>query len=191
MFKIYMIVNQNNGKLYIGKTSQSILSRWSCHKRWAGYNSDIYFYRAIRKHGPENFTLKQIDCTENEQEANELEKLYIGIFQSYRREIGYNGTMGGEGCSPNEQTRLKISPAYRGKRSVMFGKNHSEETKQKISSALMGHGFSKETLLKMSLAKKGKKQTEDSIKKRSEAMKRAWSDGRMKGFKKKPDNDKN
>ena len=169
MFKLYMVVNQNNGKLYIGKTCQPLERRWKHHIFLAEHGTDFYFYRAIRKHGVDNFLIHQIDGTESEQEASELERLYIGIFKSHKPEHGYNSTLGGEGVRPNEQTRLKMKEAASGTNSIMFGRKHSEESKKKMSVTRKAHPMvgpknpmygkhpSEETRAKLRAARVGKK----------------------------------
>jgi hypothetical protein len=68
-----------------------------------------------------------------------------------------NMTDGGEGISnPSTETRNKISFATRGNKN-MLGKNHSAETKAKISTAKMGHSVSMETRAKLSARFAGKK----------------------------------
>lgn len=51
---IYKITNIQNNKVYIGRTSQSILTYINAHYRDAEKNIDHnckYFYQAIRKYG--------------------------------------------------------------------------------------------------------------------------------------------
>ena len=52
-----------------------------------------------------------------------------------------------------EETKQKISKANKGKNSPMYGKHHTEETKQKISEIHKGKKLSEETKQKMSKAK--------------------------------------
>jgi group I intron endonuclease len=151
MFKIYKITNQINGKSYIGKTSKTLEQRWVWHKRDTKVKKyrNIYFYNALSKYGPENFTIKELDCTENEQQANWLESWYIAITWSYKPEIGYNSTMGGDGVIPNLETRQKIRESLQGKKHPMFGhtgdknpfygKTHTEESKHQMSLSHMGN----------------------------------------------------
>ena len=143
--RLYMVVNQENGKINIGQTKHSVEHRWKEHIK-DSRRSDVrfYFHDAIRKHGPENFTIKQIDRTESEQEANELEKLYIGIFQSYQPEVGYNLSLGGDGVHPNQATRDKLSKMFTGSKHPLFGKHHTKETRLKMSLARKGKKFSQE-----------------------------------------------
>lgn len=165
MFKIYMVTNQNNGKIYIGKTSKSIKRRWTNHCFRDKRSKKNHFYNAINKYGRESFSIRQIDCTENEQEANELEKLYIGIFQSHIPKYGYNATLGGDGgCKLTEETRLKISlsktgvPLSKEHRAHIglsqTGKHPSEETRRKLSLARLGKTYTPETRKRMSVAKR-------------------------------------
>lgn len=128
---IYKIENLINGKVYIGQ-SNDIKSRWNDHKRIAkdkskhGYNYPLY--RAIRKYGIENFKFEIIEeCSE--EKLNEREIYYIGYYKSYiyfENSNGYNQTLGGEG------TR---GFGLNGDKNPMYGKHHSEITKQKISEA--------------------------------------------------------
>jgi group I intron endonuclease len=144
MFRVYLITNKVNGKIYIGKTSQEVEKRWKWHVQDANKKrlQDIHFYRALRKYGPENFTIKQIDCTENEQECNELEKLYIGVFRSHVSKIGYNGTMGGEGGRQTEEVRKKMGESRTGKNNPFYGKHHSLEAIEKNRRAHLGKKYS-------------------------------------------------
>ncbi|HWY33991.1 MAG TPA: GIY-YIG nuclease family protein [Nitrosopumilaceae archaeon] len=141
IFQIYKVTNNINGKIYIGKTSRSLNQRWHEHTSRAniGVGVNRYFMSAIRKHGPENFTVKELDCTENEQQANWLESWYIGITGCYKREVGYNSTMGGRGVIPTEETRRKISVSN-------TGKVCSEETKLKLRAANIGKKRSPESV---------------------------------------------
>ena len=64
---------------------------------------------------------------------------------------------------------------HKGENNVMFGKHHSEETRNKISDSLKGHKFSDETKRKISDAKKGKT-TWNKCKHHSEETKRKISE---------------
>ncbi|HWY35791.1 MAG TPA: GIY-YIG nuclease family protein [Nitrosopumilaceae archaeon] len=120
MFRVYLITNLLNGKVYVGKTSWTVSRRWSNHIACANRGDDSYFYRAILKYGRENFSLKELDCSENELQINWLESLYIGLFRSHDNKYGYNGTFGGDGFVPTERTRQRISLANRGEKNGRF-----------------------------------------------------------------------
>lgn len=157
MFKVYMVVNQNNGKIYIGKTSGEIEKRWKRHVWEANNGQDRYFTRAIKRHGPESFNIRQIDCSENEEEINILERLYIGIYRSHCREIGYNSTMGGEGNKHNKETiqKMKDCAPWKGKKLPM-------ESRIKSSNSLKGRKFSDEHKRRIGAAHKGKIVSEET-----------------------------
>lgn len=142
---IYCATNKTNGMRYIGKTVKTLKARKQQHESSARKDSNLYFHNAIRKYGVEGFTWDVLYRSDNEAELNRMEINFIRMFRSADKEFGYNLTQGGDGCSPNEITRRKISErnkdAYASGRRVkrtgakhpMFGKKHTEETKRKLS----------------------------------------------------------
>lgn len=93
MSEIYIVKNIVNNKVYIGKTSRGVQTRWTEHLR-DSENKDFLLYRAIRKYGAENFSLEILEETEFELER---EMFYINLYESNNPTKGYNMTMGGEG----------------------------------------------------------------------------------------------
>lgn len=93
---IYKITNKINGKVYIGKTLNSIQKRWrehlidskkrKCEKR--------PLYSAINKYGEENFEIEQIEECSHDI-LNERECYWIEYYSSFKN--GYNATVGGDG----------------------------------------------------------------------------------------------
>ena len=176
---IYLIKNNINQKIYVGKHSTNNLDD--------GYmGSGILIKKAITKYGIENFTKEYLAFCDNEDTLNYLEKFYIKKYNA--KECGYNLSDGGEGVlNPKLEIREKLSNAHKGEKNPIFGKHrsvetkrkisaakkgkhnnnkgennpfygkeHSEETKQKISNAMKGKTFSEETKRKISASKKGK-----------------------------------
>lgn len=93
---IYMITNLVNKKRYIGKSKNKIKYRWKNHQDNAfRYSLDTYLYRAMRKHGIENFIVEQIDA----DYSNEREIYWIETLKPE-----YNMTKGGDGGWINDQT---------------------------------------------------------------------------------------
>lgn len=90
---IYKITNKVNGKVYIGKTINSIEHRWKQHIE-KSKKLDYPFYKAIRKYGPDNFSLEQIEEVSLDI-LNEREIYWIDFYNSYYE--GYNATFGGDG----------------------------------------------------------------------------------------------
>lgn len=167
----YIIKNLINNKIYIGKTGD-LEERWKKHLSISlNPNSVNYFaiHKAIHKYGKENFTINKISEYETEDEALIDEISLIKIYDSTNKKIGYNLTVGGDGCSRNcsEQTKDKISKANRGK--VL-----SQETKNKISSSNLGKIRTIESKIKYSNAKKNNIVSEETKNKISEKIKLLW-----------------
>jgi group I intron endonuclease len=95
---IYKITNLKNGKLYIGQTSTTLERRFRQHQVAAfTLNLKYPLYRAMRKHGIENFKIDLVEETTPEQ-LNEREQFYIKQYESFAPiGKGYNATRGGEG----------------------------------------------------------------------------------------------
>lgn len=92
---LYLISNNTNDKVYVGKTYQSPDKRWKEHIRDINRFIERPLYRALNKYGVENFELLIVG--EYEEGLLELEEIkYIELFDSYRN--GYNATLGGEGA---------------------------------------------------------------------------------------------
>lgn len=93
---IYKVVNNINGKIYIGKTSRDIPTRWREHCSKAK-NKDSYFHYALNYYGIDNFTIEKLDTAESEEELNSLEQYWISFYKSNIKDNGYNLTSGGDG----------------------------------------------------------------------------------------------
>ena len=93
---IYKVVNNINGKIYIGKTSRDIPTRWREHCSKAK-NKDSYFHCALNYYGIDNFTIEELDTAKSEEELNSLEQYWISFYKSNIKDNGYNLTSGGDG----------------------------------------------------------------------------------------------
>jgi len=96
MAYIYKITNKLNGKVYIGKTNNSIEQRFKEHLRDSRKVTEENrpLYRAMNKYGAENFSVEQIEeCAS--ANAPEREQYWIAYYLGY--ENGYNATRGGDG----------------------------------------------------------------------------------------------
>lgn len=94
---VYKVTNKVNGKVYIGRTTQSLSKRKSGHKS-AAYtaNEGSYFYRAIRRYGWESFLFEVIEEHTDIDALNAAEIRWIAEYNSTDRERGYNTSIGGE-----------------------------------------------------------------------------------------------
>ena len=144
-YKVYVHIAPN-GKRYYGITKKKVERRWRNGK---GYNNNDHFYRAINKHGWDNFEHIVIAKGLTEEEAKWLEVELIREWDTTNREYGYNITKGGD-SNPmdNEESRKKLSETRK-------GKTFSEESRKKMSEAKKGKKHTEEHKQKVSEAKKG------------------------------------
>ncbi len=153
MFVIYYALNKTNGKAYIGKTS-NFKSRLRQH-RHDMKKSQKHFHKALRKYGFDGFEFRIIDTASTKDRASEFEKFYINLFDTYKRDRGYNLTMGGEGCPATEETKKKLSDTM-----IRIGHKPSlEDSKKGVESLkllLTGKPRPDWVRKKISEAKKGK-----------------------------------
>ena len=151
-YTVYKHINKINGKVYIGQTCINPNSRWRNGK---GYIHNQYFYNAIQKYGWDNFEHIIISQNLTQDEANIMEESLIRFHKSTDRNKGYNIMFGGNNHSLSEETKAKLSKATKermnsyteeemrkigakisaalsGENNGFYGKNHTEETKQKM-----------------------------------------------------------
>lgn len=119
-----------SGKCYVGITSKSLEQR--CGKNGCRYSDSPYFWKAIQKYGWVNFKHEILYENLSEDEAKELEKHSILMYNSNCREYGYNLTGGGDGtlgipCS--KETRAKISKKLKGRKFTNEHKKHMSESR--------------------------------------------------------------
>lgn len=128
---IYEVTCLNTGKFYIGFTTNFDNRKYN-HKR-SYSKKDNKFYRAIRKHGWDNFNWKIIYQSLDANHCLKImESYFIQEYNSYKN--GYNETLGGEGT-----IGFKHTEKFKEKKSLFLSKNNpsfggiSEKQKQKIS----------------------------------------------------------
>lgn len=98
---IYKITNLKNGKVYIGKTIQTLKRRWSQHKADTTRGKQTFLCLAIKKYEVSNFKIEQLEYCKDIKDLNEAEKRYIRKYKSNaikysNPSYGYNMTDGGE-----------------------------------------------------------------------------------------------
>lgn len=130
LYTVYQHKNKINGKVYIGITMQEPEKRWGVNG--CNYKSSPHFYSAIQKYGWDNFEHNILFTNLTKEEACLKEQELIKQFNSMDRNFGYNSTSSGETCVVNEETRQKISQALMGNKNG-FGYPCSEEKRQKLS----------------------------------------------------------
>ena len=153
MYTVYQHKNKINGKIYIGITSQKPEDRWG--SQGCNYKSSPHFYSAIQKHGCDNFEHNILFTDLTKEQACLKEQELIKEYNSMNREFGYNSTSGGDIFTMNEETKQKISQAMIGNQNGL-GHPCSEEKKEKISNAQKGRKFTEEHKQKLSEAAKNR-----------------------------------
>lgn len=182
---VYKVTNKINDKEYVGQTVGSLTERKRKHiNDVLNKRGNMYFHRAIRKYGLENFIWETIHECVGIDDLNKWEIYYIKYYNTFNN--GYNLTKGGGGmvgwkasietrrkiAAANKsriilpETRRKLSQAFAGKNHPLYGKcgknspNYgrkcSKETIQKMSKSQKGRTLSEETKRRLSKAKKGK-----------------------------------
>lgn len=125
---IYIVRNDINDNVYIGKTVQSLNERLRQHINRSNSDDEhgkSHFHNAIRKYGAEHFYINELykyesdDTDELNKHLYEKEKEFIQKFDSYNN--GYNSTLGGEG----------VGSLY-GELNHFYGKVHTDKSKKMI-----------------------------------------------------------
>ena len=90
---VYALVNQVNGKCYIGQTrGNQLTKRWS---RNLTNGPNQHLKAAIDQYGPDQFIRQILAQCDTEAEADNLEKLWISVLQTWDGRYGYNMQFGG------------------------------------------------------------------------------------------------
>lgn len=175
MYKIYLINNLLNHKKYVGMTKFSLEERFLQHSK-----KGFLLTEAIKKYGEQKFSIELIEEVESAERAYELEIFYIREYNT-KAPNGYNLTDGGDGIfgwqstdEYRQECSERVKKLHKNQKIGMYGKNHTEETKQKMSKSLkgnqncLGRVLSEETKSKISLSHKGKILSDKTKKKISE-----------------------
>lgn len=150
---IYLVTNRLTGKQYVGQTlHEDIETRWNQHRRVCEKSLGRYIASAYKKYGIENFKF-MIVCICFDNACNDLEEYYIKKFNSLAPN-GYNLKEGGRNSKHSEESKQLMSQNRKGKglgiiyteeicrqrserqmgeKNPNFGKQLSDEQKQKIS----------------------------------------------------------
>lgn len=149
---IYKIVNNTNGKIYIGQT-KNLKERIRIHKYWAKIKrGNASIHKAINFYGFDNFSVEILLDGLTREDANIKEVELIDQYKTNQRDFGYNITIGGKG---HRGVFGENHPMFGVKRPDLVERNKkgkgrklSQEIKDKISP--LGRKASKETKKKMS-----------------------------------------
>lgn len=134
---IYLIINEIEGKVYIGKTEGSIKERWRVHKSRAKKIKNLrsngkkihaeHFTNVLIKYGFRIWKIYEIDNAYTIEELNEKELYWIAYFRkTLGRKKVYNVHNGGKGGRNSDETLQKVSK-------IMKSKWKDDEYKDKMS----------------------------------------------------------
>jgi group I intron endonuclease len=138
---VYVITNNVNDRVYVGKTVGTLATRWNLHVFDAfSANSSLPIHRAMRKYGREAFSISALATASSLEDLNAQEIAFIAKLESISK--GYNITPGGDGgwayanqirlSRPRtEETKLRIRKGH-------LGKRNSEEAKRRMSESHRG-----------------------------------------------------
>jgi len=147
----YLITCIQTGRQYVGITSRTLRKRWNEHLHDARKRPKAnVLFRAIEKHGAENFTIEPLCCATSWADICAVEALLIAQHCTLAPN-GYNLTIGGEGrfgYRPSKESVERSAAKHRGlpchdntrAASSMFhrGKPKSAEHRAKIAAARRG-----------------------------------------------------
>lgn len=128
---VYIHINKTNRKVYIGITCQKPEYRWGA--KGQGYKDSPKFYNAIKKYGWDNF--EHIILKENlsQQEASQLEQVFIKQYNSTNDNFGYNMTTGGETHYRfTDEVKEKLREQKLGSNNPQWGVKKTEEEKENL-----------------------------------------------------------
>lgn len=126
-YYIYKTTNLINQKQYIGKHYGELNDSY--------LGSGKLIKKAIAKYGKENFQKEILCIVQNNEEANLKEKEFIEYYNAVKSDDFYNLHEGGDGGNNNQ----KISESLSGSKHPMYGKHHSEETKEKLRKSSLAY----------------------------------------------------
>lgn len=139
MGTVYKILNRKNGRFYIG-SSINIKRRWEGHKSQLRHQKhpNILLQTDWDKYKEESFSLEILEevpnalLLEKEEEWITREKS-LAKYGNYNISATPRSPMLGRQHTP--ETKAKISKATAGKNNPFYGKTHSKKTKEKIRQA--------------------------------------------------------
>ena len=128
---IYMLISPSK-KVYVGK-SVCVKNRFKQYRNLNRSNIGPALYRALKKHGWNNFVKVIIEVFDDNYEfLSEREIYWIKYHEAFGPK-GYNCTTGGEGCEGrpcSKETRAKLSAKLKGRKGKALTAEQSARMKR-------------------------------------------------------------
>lgn len=127
---VYIVENQENGRVYVGQTRRTLEIR-KCQHEWAALrgNSMTPFHCAIRKYGAEAFIWHEYIRTNDLATLDYMERLVIANECPHRLYNVEDGGHTGSSGPLSEEHKAKMREARKGGRPAL-GMKHSEAVKE-------------------------------------------------------------
>jgi group I intron endonuclease len=186
---VYLVINEINGKSYIGQTVRGLQQRWRDHLSTA-LRRTSHFAAAIRKYGESAFSIGVVGRATTKEKLDEIERNQIAALESNNPYFGYNLTLGGSGSAGYKKSPEAIEKTaawHRGRKRSMeqrmrlsnsqkgIPKKFTDDTLKALSNRLTDYNkdrvLTEETRQKMSIAHKGIKMSKETRRKISLANK--------------------
>lgn len=137
-YTVYVHKNLKNEKYYVGSTSMNPKERW---QNGRGYKNQPKMWKDIQESDwNKDWVHGILGKFENEQDALNYEAFLIAMLDSI--ENGYNTSSYSRGTyKRSEESKQKMSKLMTGEKHPMFGKHHSEETRNRISQSMGVNGI--------------------------------------------------
>lgn len=169
--RLYLIRRNGSRKVYVGMTSRSLIERFLEHKLVARGGSMTPLHCAMRKYGPDTFTITLLGIADTREELQAMEVVEIAR-RSCTAPKGYNLTVGGDGqvpgYRPSVNARLKLSIGLQKSWANLSPEDRAERGR-KISEAKKGRTRGPNSVPSST---KGRARSEDFKRKVSEGMRR-------------------
>ena len=132
---VYVIVNRENLKIYVGKTISTNLNLYFQKKLWDAEHPEksrgrSHLFSAIRTHGRHNFSIYPLMQHSTNDDLCYWERHFIKTLNTQHPDVGYNICDGGEGRTGpvSESARARLLVA-------ITGRLVSPETRAKIGAS--------------------------------------------------------
>lgn len=125
-YKVYLIENIVNGKVYVGWTSQSLKKRFYQHSR-----SEWPIGRAIKHHGVNSFTIKELDSFGDRESVLKSEIYWVDFYKANTYDAGYNCTRGGEDSPKERNADVYKTDKFKDKMRTKAFKQYADSSKKK------------------------------------------------------------